>query len=73
MESRGLIVLARFDGRTVLREPPGDIQGVWRDGEADAESVGCLVQLADAEDAELLVGHDPDAWVEWPHAPKPFA
>jgi N-acyl homoserine lactone hydrolase len=73
-------VLVRFDGRTeilaadaiVLRESLEGVPGVWRDPEAGAESVRRLVQLADAEDAELLVGHDPDAWVEWPHAPKPF-
>jgi glyoxylase-like metal-dependent hydrolase (beta-lactamase superfamily II) len=70
----------RFDGRTVilaadaivLRESLEGVPGVWRDPEAGAESVRRLVQLADAEDAELLVGHDPDAWAEWPHAPKPF-
>ena len=75
VESRGLIVLAQFDGRTailaddrrVLRETPRDIQGVWGDGEAGteagaeagAESVGRLVQRADAENAEPLVGRDP--------------
>jgi N-acyl homoserine lactone hydrolase len=73
-------VLVRFDGRTVilavdaivLPENLEGVPGVWRDLEAGAESVRRLVQLADAENAELLVGHDPDAWVEWPHAPKPF-
>jgi hypothetical protein len=48
VESRGLIVLARFNGRTiilaedatVLRETPGDIQGVWGDAETGTESVG---------------------------------
>ena len=85
VESRGLIVLAQFDGRTaifaenrrVLRETPVDIQGVWGDGEAGAESVGRLVQRADAENAEPLVGRDPrpwaGAWAEWSHAPEPFA
>jgi hypothetical protein len=88
VESRGLIVLAQFDGRTailaddrrVLRETPGDIQGVWGDGEAGAEagaeSVGRLVQRADAENAEPLVGRDPrpraEAWAGWSHAPEPF-
>jgi hypothetical protein len=88
VESRGLIVLAQFDRRTailadarrVLRETPGDIQGVWGDGEAGAEagaeSVGRLVQRADAENAEPLVGRDPrpwaEAWAEWSHAPEPF-
>jgi hypothetical protein len=88
VESRGLIVLAQFDGRTailaddrrVLRETPGDIQGVWGDGEAGAEagaeSVGRLVQRADAENAEPLVGRDPrpraKAWAQWSHAPEPF-
>jgi N-acyl homoserine lactone hydrolase len=73
-------VLVRFDGRTVilaadaivLRESLEGVPGVWRDPEAGAESVRRLVQLADAEDAELLVGHDPDGWAELPHAPKPF-
>jgi hypothetical protein len=77
--------LAQFDGRTaipaddrrVLRETPGDIQGVWGDGEAGAESVGRLVQRADAENAEPLVGRDPrpwaEAWAQWSHAPEPFA
>ena len=80
VESRGLIVLAQFDGRTailaddrrVLRETPRDIQGVWGDGEAGAEagaearaeSVGRLVQRADAENAEPLVGRDPRLWAE---------
>ena len=85
MESRGLIVLAQSDGRTailaedrrVLRETPGDIQGVWGDGEAGAEagaeSVGRLDRLADAENAEPLVSRDPRAWAEWSHAPEPFA
>jgi hypothetical protein len=82
VESRGLIVLAQFDGRTailaddrrVLRETPGDIQGVWGDGEAGAESVGRLVQRADAENAEPLVGRDPRPRAEaWSHAPEPFA
>jgi hypothetical protein len=74
VESRGLIVLAQFDGRTaifaenrrVLRETPVDIQGVWGDGEAGAEagaeSVGRLDQRADAENAEPLVGRDPRPW-----------
>ena len=89
VESRGLIVLAQSDGRTailaenrrVLRETPVDIQGVWGDGEAGAEagaeSVGRLVQRADAENAEPLVGRDPrpwaEAWAQWSHAPEPFA
>ena len=88
VESRGLIVLAQFEGRTailaddrrVLRETPRDIQGVWGDGEAGAEagaeSVGRLVQRADAENAEPLVGRDPrlwaEAWAQWSHAPEPF-
>ena len=74
-------VLVRFDGRTVilaadaivLRETLEGVQGVWRDPEAGAESVRRLVRLAETENAELLVGHDPVAWAEWPHAPKPFA
>jgi hypothetical protein len=74
-------VLVRFDGRTVilaadaivLRETLEGVQGVWRDPEAGAESVRRLVRLAERENAELLVGHDPVAWAEWPHAPKPFA
>ena len=74
-------VLVRFDERTVilaadaivLRETLEGVQGVWRDPVAGAESVRRLVRLADAENAELLVGHDPDAWAQWPHAPKPFA
>ena len=83
MESRGLIVLAQSDGRTiilakdatVLREfrAPGDIQGVWGDAETGAESVGRLDRLADAENAEPLVSRDPRAWAEWSHAPEPFA
>ena len=74
-------VLVRFDGRTVilaadaivLRESLEGVEGVWRDPEAGAESVRRLIRLADAENAELLVGHDPDAWAEWPHAPEQFA
>lgn len=74
-------VLVRFDGRTVilaadaivLRESLEGVRGVWRDSEAGAESVRRLVRRAETENAELLVGHDPDAWAEWPHAPKPFA
>ena len=81
VESRGLIVLAQFDGRTailaddrrILRETPGDIQGVWGDAETGAESVGRLDRLADAENAEPLVSRDPRAWAEWSHAPEPFA
>ena len=74
-------VVVRFDARTVilpadaivLRDTLEGVQGVWRDPETGAESVRRLVRLADAENAELLVGHDPDAWAEWPHAPEPFA
>jgi glyoxylase-like metal-dependent hydrolase (beta-lactamase superfamily II) len=57
----------------VLREVLDGIRAVWRDPEAGAESVRRLVRLADAENAELLVSHDPDAWAQWPHAPEPFA
>lgn len=71
LESRGHIVLALFDGRTVLRETPGDIQGVWRDAaEAGAESVGRLAQLADADP---LVFHDLLARAEGSHTPEPCA
>jgi hypothetical protein len=39
--------------------------------------VGRLVQRADAENAEPLVGRDPrpwaEAWAQWSHAPEPFA
>ncbi len=73
MESRELIVLARFDARTVLRETPGDTQGIWRDGEVGAESVGRIVQLADAEGAEPTVSHDPNARAEGSHSPEPYA
>ncbi len=73
VESRGLIVLAWFDGRTVLRETPGDTQGIWRDAEAGAESVGRLAQLADAEGAEPTVSHDPNARAEGSHSPEPCA
>ncbi|CAA9436052.1 hypothetical protein AVDCRST_MAG82-2475 [uncultured Rubrobacteraceae bacterium] len=73
VESRGLIVLARFDARTVLRETSGDTQGIWRDGEAGAESVGRLAQLADAEGAEPTVGHEPNARAEGSHSPEPCA
>jgi hypothetical protein len=73
VESRGLIVLAWFDARTVLRETPGDTQGIWRDGEAGAESVGRIVQLADAEGAEPTVSHDPNARAEGSHSPEPCA
>jgi N-acyl homoserine lactone hydrolase len=74
-------LLIRFDGRAVilpadaivLREVLDGVRAVWRDPEAGAESVRRLVRLADAENAELLVSHDPDAWAEWPHAPEPFA
>jgi hypothetical protein len=73
VESRGLIVLVRFDARTVLRETPGDTQGNWRDGEAGAESVGRIVRLADAEGAEPTVSHDPNARAEETHSPEPCA
>ena len=73
MESRGLIVLARFDARTVLRETPGDTQGIWRDGEAGAESVGRIVHLAGAEGAEPTVSNDPNARAEGSHSPEPCA
>jgi N-acyl homoserine lactone hydrolase len=74
-------VMVRLDERVVilpadaivLRESLDGVQGVWRDPEAGAESVRHLAQLAEAENAELLVSHDPDAWAEWPHAPEPFA
>jgi N-acyl homoserine lactone hydrolase len=74
-------VLVRLDGRVVilpadaivLREVLDGVRAIWRDPEAGAESVRRLVRLAEAEDAELLVSHDPDAWAEWPHAPEPFA
>jgi hypothetical protein len=73
VESREHIVLARFDGRTVLRETPGDIQVVWRDAEAGAGSVGRLAQLADSEVAEPLVCHDLVAWAEGSYPPEPCA
>jgi hypothetical protein len=73
VESRGFIVLARFDARTVLRETPGYTQGIWRDGEVGAESVGRIVQLADAEGAEPTVSHDPNARAEGSHSPEPCA
>jgi hypothetical protein len=74
VESRELIVLARFDARTVLRETPGDnTQCIWRDGEVGAESVGRIVQLADAEGAEPTVSHDPNARAEGSHCPEPCA
>lgn len=74
-------LLVRLDGQAVilsadaivLREVLNGVQAVWRDPEAGAESVRRLMRLAEAENAELLVGHDPDAWAEWPHAPEPFA
>ena len=65
--------MARFDGRTVLRETPGDIKVVWRDAEAGAGSVGRIVQLADAEGAEPLVCHDLVAWAEGSYSPEPCA
>jgi hypothetical protein len=73
VESRGFIVLACFDGRTVLRETPGYTQGIWRDGEVGAESVGRIVQLADAEGAEPTVSYDPNARAEGSHSPEPCA
>jgi N-acyl homoserine lactone hydrolase len=74
-------LLVRLDRRAVilpadaivLREVLDGIPAVWRDPEAGAESVRRLARLADAENAELLVSHDPDAWSEWPHSPEPFA
>jgi N-acyl homoserine lactone hydrolase len=74
-------LLVRLDERAVilpadaivLREVLDGVRAVWRDPKAGAESVRCLARLADAENAELLVSHDPDAWAEWPHAPEPFA
>jgi glyoxylase-like metal-dependent hydrolase (beta-lactamase superfamily II) len=70
----------RFDARTVilpadaivLREILDGVQGVWRDPDAGAESVRRLVDLAETENAELLISHDPGVWAQWPHAPKPF-
>ena len=73
VESRELIVLARSDARTILRETPGDTQGIWRDGEVGAESVGRIVQLADAEGAEPTVSHDPNARADGSHSPEPYA
>ena len=74
VESREHIVLAWFAGRTVLRETLRDIQGVWRDAaEAGADSVGRLVQLADAEDASPLECHDLVALAEGSHSPEPCA
>jgi hypothetical protein len=69
VDSRGLIVLPRFDGRNFLRETAGDNRDVWRDGEVGAGSVGRLVQLADAKDAEPLVSHDSHARAEGSHTP----
>lgn len=73
--------LLRCDGRTiilpadaiVLREILEGVQGVWRDPEAGAASVEHLIQLAEAEDAELLISHDPEVWANWPHAPEAYA
>jgi hypothetical protein len=63
-------VQVRFDRRTVIL--PADervrhddlegVQGVWRDPEAGAESVGHLVRVAETENAELLMSHDPEAY-----------
>lgn len=74
-------VILRFDGRTiilpadaiVLREILEGVQGAWRDPEAGAASVEHLVQLAEAEDAELLISHDPEVWANWSHAPEAYA
>jgi hypothetical protein len=71
VESRGHIVLAWFDGRTVLRETTGDIQVVWRDCKTSAESVGGLVQPANAD--ETLVSHDSHARAEGSHTPESCA
>ena len=65
--------MAWFDGRTVLRETTGDIQGVCRDAEAGAESVGRLAHLADTEGAEPLVCHDFLDRAEGSHTSEPCA
>ncbi len=73
-------VVLRFEARTVilpadaivLREILDGVQGVWRDPDAGAESVRRLVALAETENAELLISHDPEVWAQWPHAPEPF-
>lgn len=74
-------VLVRLDARTVilpadaivLREVLEGVKAVWRDPEAGAESVRRLVRLAEEENADLLVSHDPEAWAQWPHAPETYA
>jgi N-acyl homoserine lactone hydrolase len=74
-------LVIRTGGRTVilaadaivLREMLDGVRGAWRDPEAGAESVRRLVRLAEAENAELLLGHDPEAWAELPHAPEAYA
>ena len=62
-----------FDGRTVLRETPEDIQVVWRDCKTGAESVAALVQSANADGAETLVSHDSHARAEGSHTPESCA
>ena len=74
-------VLVRFEQRTVIL--PADevvhhdvlegVQGVWRDPEAGAESVGHLVRVAETENAELLVSHDLEVWAAWPRASEAYA
>ena len=74
-------VLVRFDERTVIlpadaivhRDVLEGVHGVWRDPEAGAASVKHLVRLAEAENAELLISHDPEVWAAWPHAPEAYA
>ena len=73
VETREHIVLAWFDGRTVLRETTGDIPVVRCDCNTGAESVGGLVQPANADGAETLVSHDSHARAEGSHTPESCA
>jgi glyoxylase-like metal-dependent hydrolase (beta-lactamase superfamily II) len=74
-------VLVGFDQRTMIlpadaivhRDVLEGVQGVWRDPEAGAESVRHLVRVAQPEDAELLISHDPVVRASWPHAPEAYA
>ncbi|MGH3090045.1 MAG: MBL fold metallo-hydrolase, partial [Rubrobacteraceae bacterium] len=68
-ESRTVVLAA---DAIVLREVIDGVDGAWRDPASGRRSVQRLVRLAREEDAELLLGHDPVAWNQLPHAPEVF-
>jgi N-acyl homoserine lactone hydrolase len=56
----------------VLREVLSGVDGAWRDPIAGRASVQRLVRLAEEQQAQLLLGHDPEAWERLPHVPEAF-